>query len=350
MGKTNYLILLFYFLFSIPCYSQYSISGYINTEKKSKTVYLSLLKYDEESSISIQQILFSTQTDSTGYFELKGKLLSDRNKLYRIHSNVNESDPDLQYIDKGKVRNFYNFIFSNSDSIYFPVKNQVWFSNPTSSNKADTEWRKFLIYERELLNGYSETKNNEATQQVRRSITKEIKLYSSKSINAPLVKLLAFSHIKALNPNLVEDYNKDPDFYSKLQNELVQQYGGTSYALQFQEEISRLSISSINTSYQFHKKLNYLLGALVLMLSLTVFVLFSKRRKENKREIINEVSALTNQENKIANLICEGLSNKEIASTLFISSSTVKTHIRNLYSKLEISNRQQLIEKLKNHP
>lgn len=147
-----------------------------------------------------------------------------------------------------------------------------------------------------------------------------------------------------------EDYIEDPGFYSKLQNELTQQYGGTSYSLQFQEEISRLSISSINTSYQFHKKLNYLLGVLVLILSLTVFVLFSKRRKENKRQIINEVAALTNQENKIANLICEGLSNKEIASTLFISSSTVKTHIRNLYSKLEISNRQQLIEKLKNHP
>ena len=78
--------------------------------------------------------------------------------------------------------------------------------------------------------------------------------------------------------------------------------------------------------------------------------MFSQKRNQNKKEIINEVSTLTNQENKIVNLICEGMSNKEIASTLFISSNTVKTHIRNLYSKLEITNRQQLIEKLKNHP
>jgi len=81
-----------------------------------------------------------------------------------------------------------------------------------------------------------------------------------------------------------------------------------------------------------------------------MFFLIQKIKKKTKQEIINEVSTLTNQEEKIAKLICDGLSNKEIASTLFISSSTVKTHIRNLYSKLEISNRQQLIEKLKNHP
>lgn len=350
MKKVNYSILLIYFLFNLPGYSQYRISGYINTENENKTVYLSLLKYDEESLISKNQILFSTQTDSTGYFELKGKLLSDRNKFYRIHSNIDENDPDLQYIDKGKVKNFYNFIFSNSDSIYFPNENQVWFSKPQNSNKADEEWRNLLTYESALLNGYAETKNKEAIQQVRRSITRAIKSYSSNSIKAPLVKLLAFSHIKSLNPNLVEDYNQHPGFYSQLQNDLIQEYGGSSYASQFQEEISRLSITSIKANYQFHKKLNYLLGLIVLILLITVFMLFSQRRKQHKSAIIQEVSALTNQENKIANLICEGLSNKEIAATLFISSSTVKTHIRNLYSKLEISNRQQLIKKMKNHP
>ena len=32
----------------------------------------------------------------------------------------------------------------------------------------------------------------------------------------------------------------------KLQNQLIQEYGDTSYSLQFQEEISKLSISSKN--------------------------------------------------------------------------------------------------------
>lgn len=348
--KNIFLVILIYSLFNVASYGQYKISGYLNTEDSNKTVYLSLLRYNEESSISAEQILFSTQTDSLGYFEFKGKLLSDKNKFYRIHSNIDENDSDLQYINKGAVKNFYNFIFSNSDSISFPDKNQTWFNNPKNSNKSDIEWRNFLNYESDLFNGYSETKNDEVAQQLRRSITKEIKLYVSDSIKDPLVKLLAFSHLRSLNSNLEEDYSRNPDFYSKLQNELIQQYGNTSYSLQFQEEISKLSISSINSSYQFHKRLNYLLGVIILILLVIVFVLFSQKKKQTKKEVISEISALTLQEQKIANLICDGLSNKEIASALFISPNTTKTHIRNLYSKLNLSNRQELITKLKNHP
>lgn len=350
MKKEYYLIILVSLFYSISCYSQYSISGYINSKEKNKTIYLSLLRYDEENLISTEQVLFFTQTDSTGYFEMKGKLLSDKNKLYRIHSNIERNHKGLQFSDSKTDKNFHNFIFSNSDSIFFPVKNQVWFSYSQNSNLADKEWRNFLEYEIELLKGYTETKNNEAKQQVKKSFSNELKLYCKDSLKDPLVKLLAFSHIKANIPSLEQDYKKNTNFYSKIQSELKQQYSETSYYLQFQEEISKLSISSINKSYKFHKKLNYLLGILLLLAFVIVFFLIQKIKKKTKQGIINEVSTLTNQEEKIAKLICDGLSNKEIASTLFISSSTVKTHIRNLYSKLEISNRQQLIEKLKNHP
>lgn len=348
--KKQSLIILLLFFGSLSSYSQYSISGYINSKEESKTVHLSLLRYDEENLISSEQILFSTHTDSTGYFELKGKLLSEKNKLYRIHSNLEENDTGLQLFDNGETKNYYNFIFSNTDSIFFSGKNRVWFSSSQSTNPADREWRKFLADESKLLEGYAETKNDEAIQQVKKSLTKELKLYSADSLRDPLVKLLVFSHINANIPDLEADYIKSPDFYSKIQSELKQQYSGTSYYLQFQEEISKVSISSISKSYQFHKRLNYFLGILVLILFTSGLVLLRKKKNQRKQETSNEVSTLTSQEEKIAKLICDGLSNKEIASNLFISSSTVKTHIRNLYSKLEISNRQQLIEKLKNHP
>lgn len=350
MKKEKYSILLISLIFSTLCYGQYNISGYINAKEKSKTVYLSLLKYNEENLISTEQVILSTQTDSTGYFEMKVKLLSDKNKLYRIHSNIDESNTGFQLFDDGKNKNYHNFVFSSSDSIFFPNKKQIWFSHSQNSNQTDREWRKFLEYELELLKGYTKTKNSEAKQQVKKSFSNELKLYCKDSLRDPLVKLLAFSHIKANIPNLEDDYKKDPNFYTKIHSELKQQYSNTSYYLQFQDEISKLSISSINTSYQFHKKLNYLLGAIVIILLIVMFFLFLKKRKQRKQEIINNVSTLTNQEEKVANLICDGLSNKEIASKLFISASTVKTHIRNLYSKLEISNRQQLIKKLKNHP
>ena len=59
---------------------------------------------------------------------------------------------------------------------------------------------------------------------------------------------------------------------------------------------------------------------------------------------------LTSQEETVAELILNDKSNKEIATELFISLNTVKTHIRNLYAKLEVSNRGEFVEKYKNHP
>ena len=51
--------------------------------------------------------------------------------------------------------------------------------------------------------------------------------------------------------------------------------------------------------------------------------------------------ALTERETDVLKLIVGGNSNKEIASALFISEATVKTHINNLLGKLGVSDRTQ---------
>ncbi|MBV7340129.1 LuxR C-terminal-related transcriptional regulator [Chloroflexi bacterium TSY] len=54
---------------------------------------------------------------------------------------------------------------------------------------------------------------------------------------------------------------------------------------------------------------------------------------------------LTPREYEILQEIISGLSNKEIEEKLFISHNTVRTHIKNLYSKLEVTSRTQAIRK-----
>jgi DNA-binding CsgD family transcriptional regulator len=44
-------------------------------------------------------------------------------------------------------------------------------------------------------------------------------------------------------------------------------------------------------------------------------------------------------------LLAEGLSNKEMAARLFVSPNTIKTHLKHLYEKLEVSRRTQAIAK-----
>ena len=48
---------------------------------------------------------------------------------------------------------------------------------------------------------------------------------------------------------------------------------------------------------------------------------------------------LTKREVVVLKLISMGCSNRQIAARLFISEQTVKKHMRNIFTKLEVSNR-----------
>lgn len=54
---------------------------------------------------------------------------------------------------------------------------------------------------------------------------------------------------------------------------------------------------------------------------------------------------LTEREQEVLGLIVKGYSNLEIAQALHLSVSTIKTHVSNLYSKLEVKRRGQAIGK-----
>jgi ATP/maltotriose-dependent transcriptional regulator MalT len=88
---------------------------------------------------------------------------------------------------------------------------------------------------------------------------------------------------------------------------------------------------------QLSQWLNWGLGVIVLLLILVMVF----QRRNRKKSVLPELSK---QETLVRNLILQGKSNKEIAGELFISLSTVKSHITSIYGKLNVSNRQQLLE------
>lgn len=56
---------------------------------------------------------------------------------------------------------------------------------------------------------------------------------------------------------------------------------------------------------------------------------------------------ISKREYEVLELISGGLSNQEIADKLFVSTSTVKTHVSNIFAKLDASRRTQAISRAK---
>jgi LuxR family maltose regulon positive regulatory protein len=60
------------------------------------------------------------------------------------------------------------------------------------------------------------------------------------------------------------------------------------------------------------------------------------------------IEPLSEREIEVLQLISEGLTNPAIASKLFLSPYTIKTHTRNIYGKLGVNNRTQAVSKARN--
>lgn len=77
----------------------------------------------------------------------------------------------------------------------------------------------------------------------------------------------------------------------------------------------------------------------------------SKWRTENNQTIPANLSfasdepinTLTSRETEVLSLVAQGANNSEIAEKLFVREVTIKTHLNNIFKKLNVSNRTQAV-------
>ncbi len=67
-----------------------------------------------------------------------------------------------------------------------------------------------------------------------------------------------------------------------------------------------------------------------------------RRRKDSARRAEGKLSLLTPREREVAELVIQGLSNREVATALFVSERTVEVHVGNVLAKAGVSSRTQL--------
>jgi DNA-binding CsgD family transcriptional regulator len=60
---------------------------------------------------------------------------------------------------------------------------------------------------------------------------------------------------------------------------------------------------------------------------------------------MQQVTTLTKREHEILSYIVSGITNERIAVELFISTQTVRNHIKNIYEKLQVHSKAQVVAK-----
>lgn len=77
-----------------------------------------------------------------------------------------------------------------------------------------------------------------------------------------------------------------------------------------------------------------------------VIASFSKKNTVKLSSSLADTYALSKRELDILEYLAAGLRNKEIAEKLFISSHTVRSHVYNIYDKLHVKSRVEMIHKI----
>lgn len=135
-------------------------------------------------------------------------------------------------------------------------------------------------------------------------------------------------------------------------------------AIEKDKKIQMQELALIKEKQQRKKAGILLYSAFFLTLSAIFFYVYTWRNKHQDKVLptsktqetdhldfekinLKLLSPLTNREQEIILLVEQGMTNQEIAKELFVSENTIKTHLKNIFSKIQAINRTDLIHKLR---
>lgn len=338
------LLFIIAFLISYGGWSQFQFSGYVDESFLEGKVYLSVVEdYRKMSGVYSEQILMQTQPDSTGFFQFSGNNLPKENKIYRIHVDTCKEKFFAFNHFSGHCPNSKEFLFiaNNEDQLTLPFgfENEM-FCSVISQQERSQAFLKIDSIKNDMKYAFS-TYRSEANRKLNTKKWFTTLQNYGELLNEPLAELYIYSFLSDRSSELYSHYLEDlksNSYYDNLMVRLEEKYPQTPYIEQYRAEITADKVL-IDMPKQVPWWM-YALGAVCLLSLAGNYFFFGKWKKLEKEKLI--AASLSNQEKKVMHLILEDKSNKEIAETLFVSVSTIKTHINNLYKKLKVNSRDEL--------
>lgn len=331
------IIGFFVFLF-IPFIlkGQYLIEGKIEQPDTNLVAYLSILdRWDEFTTVASEMILLGSKINAEGKFQFSGNELSEDIGFYKIHF-ANPSQTPVYITGSPEKKNYFIFLLSNKDSIQVRIKRSFY-------NIGELKYQSSISENIELLEVISRLD--------------EFQIAEDESTNSSHLQLIKNKQQEYTLQQISSSDNSAANLYALYCSHLtIDQHGFAFQQVADQIKNSQLRKEYFNTleefiGSKFYRKLqseNSTLRSLLFLSTGICFVLFSFlgyqyfKLKLKKVPPHSVIQLLTAKEQEVMKLIRSGLTNKEIAAQLFISESTVKTHINNIYRKTKVKSRAEI--------
>ncbi len=338
-------IIIFYFLFGLNSLAQFKFTGEVTDNFIDAKAYLKMIDDYKKSSVFItENIILEAEIDASGRFQFNGDFLPKENRLYKIYidkcnSNITDSNHLLNDCEDSS---YIIFIANNTDEIHFPLNSfSQMFCDLEYSRKQNVALYKIDSIRENLLGNLQDSKSDAQRKLIYFNYFKKIQEYGS-SLDEPLAELYTYSLYsdqKSFSRELYLEDLKKSEYYDNLLKKLEKNYANSSYTSQYKNDLIKDQYPLLKE--EDSSKIIILTLTILLLISILINYVFYKKRSLKKHNL-NYKEVLSPQEQKVFELMNQKLPNKEIADVLFISLSTVKTHINNIYSKLSISSRKEI--------
>jgi len=273
-------------------------------------------------TMSNNMIIAESPLDEEGNFHFLTSFLPEKDNLYRLHISK-KGAPAASLIIGGKDENHLFFIANNESEIFISNESPT---NPVSRFKIEGYRPNDDLRSIDDIVATSENLENPPVSKefVSRTINEKLRIMADTSSH-PIVSLYAL-----YQSNFETTY---------LENQLFIE----NYLKKWEDEESTY-FQSIRSRFIQEKKSNFyiyfIIGVVFFVMGIVIQQYIFRRRKRNRAQL----QTLSIQERKIFQLIQSGKSNKEISEEYNIGLSTVKSHVSNIYTKLNIKSRKEAID------
>ncbi|SFT16122.1 regulatory protein, luxR family [Zhouia amylolytica] len=347
MKNAFYIFLLFSLCYTPDIAAQYKFSGVIDQSTWSDNVYLSIIEdYRQTSGVYTEQIIAKTKADSLGVFSFTGNQLSNENSIYKIHVDNCYENTETDNHFNGHCNNSKQILFiaNNRDTIQLPFSfDNEMFCEIVSTNPKTESLLKIDSVVDEMKYAYSRY-SSEANRKLNNKKWFSTLQDFGAQLNEPLAELYIYSFLSSrthdFHPYYIEDLREN-NYYQELLLRLENSYPNSQYTHQYATEVKADKyMLAENPDSKF--SWSYIIYGLLTLSLITNVLLFRKIKHSNQLNTDRLAAQLTTQEHRVLELILDNKTNKEIASEIYVSLSTVKTHINNIYKKLNVRSRAEV--------